>query len=503
MASLIIWGDLNSPNRLPIPQPLYVRPILRPVFPPAWTHNEPYELVPEGTLVVDLVHRSVRRLFEADGNTAPAAPEVALVNFSIGVFDRPFSGTLSPLARLLDWLSWTHGVLFVVSAGNYMHEVDTGKPWSELQALAPQDLTAVILQSIAADTRNRRALSPAEAMNALTVGALHDDEDTATPVAARLDPVPAGYPSPLNAHGLGYRRSIQFDRPIQNQDTRLRPMRIAASPGVQVAAPGALAGDRTHTVKSRGTSNAAALLSRAGAFLAPVISELRQGDGATALAAVPDGALIKALLAHGARWGELGRNLHGHFAAIDNADKRTEQVTRLLGFGRIEIDDVAACSATRVTGVGGGTLAGDKGAEHRFPLPPSLSGKRGWRRLTVTLAWFTPVNPLSYRWRKAHLWFETPKSKLRVNRVGPDWQTAQRGTLQHDTFEGESAAAFVDGEDIVVRVSCREDAPGLEGVVPYAIAVTLEVADDIGVDIYTEVRERVRQRLQVKAGGTP
>ncbi len=514
MASLIIGGDLNDPNCSPIPQPLYVRPIMRPVFPPAWTGQEPYELVPEGTLVVDLVHRAVRRLFEVDGNTAPAAPDVALVNFSICVLDRPFTGTLSPLARLLDWLSWTHGVLFVVSAGNHMHDVDTGKPWSELQALAQQDLTAVILQSVVADTRNRRALSPAEAMNALTVGALHEDDDTDVPTATRLDPVPAGYPSPLNAHGLGYRRSIkpdllvqggrlQFDRPVLNQETRLRPVRVPASPGVKIAAPGAVAGDLTHTAKSRGTSNAAALLSRVGAFLAPVISELRQVDGAAALADVPDAVLIKTLLAHGARWGDLGKALHGHFESIDNADKRTEQVTRLLGFGRLEIDDVTECSPTRVTGVGGGTLAAEGGAEHRFPLPPSLSGKRGWRRLTVTLAWFTPVNPLSHKWRKAQLWFETPKSKLKVSRVGPDWQTAQRGTLQHDTFEGESAAAFIDGEDIVVRVSCREDAPGLEGVVPYAIAVTLEVADDIGVDIYTEVRERVRQRLQVQAGGAP
>ena len=139
--------------------------------------------------------------------------------------------------------------------------------------------------------------------------------------------------------------------------------------------------------------------------------------------------------------------------------------------------------------------------EHRFPLPPSLSGKRGLRRLTVTLAWFTPVNPLSHKWRKAHLWFETPRSKLKVRRVGPDWQTAQRGTLQHDTFEGESAAAFVDGDEIVVRVSCREDAPGLTGPVPYALAVTLEVAATIGIDVHPEVRERVQQRLRVEAEG--
>lgn len=507
VASLIIWGDLNGANHSPIPQPLYVRPIMRPVLPPAGTNWAPFERVPEGTLVVDLVHRSVRRLFEVDGQEGPAAPEVALINFSIGILDRPFAGSLSPLARLLDWLSWKHKVLFVVSAGNCMQDVETGRPWSELQALTPVDLASVVLQSVAADTRNRRALSPAEAMNALTVGALHADADIAAPT--QIDPLPTGYPSPLNAHGLGYRRSIkpdllvqggrlQYQRPNAESQTALRPIRVDVSPGIEVAAPGALAGDVNHTTKSRGTSNAAALLTRAGAMLASVLEELRLDEGAAALAGVPDAVVIKALLAHGARWGELGTALHGHFGAIANADKRTEHVTRLLGFGRLEINDVAECSPTRVTGVGGGTLAADGGAEHRFPLPPSLSGKRGLRRLTVTLAWFTPVNPLSHKWRRAQLWFEKPQSRLKVARVGPDWQAAQRGTLQHETFEEEAAAAFVDGDEVVVRVSCREDAPGLVVSVPYAIAVTLEVAEEIGIDIYTEIRERVRQRLLVR-----
>lgn len=512
MASVIIWGDLNDPNHRPIPQPLYVRPIMQAVLPPPGTTWEPYERVPEGSLVVDLVHRSIRRLYESEGSSEPAARDVALVNFSIGDPGRQFAGTLSPLARLLDWLSWQHKVLFVVSAGNHVSDVETGKPWSELQSLAPGDLTAVVLRSLATDTRNRRALSPAEAMNALTVGAIHQDSDMTIPT--RIDPVLLGYPSPLNAHGLGYRRSIkpdllvaggrlQFERPFMDGQTHLRPLRVDAAPGIQVAAPGSLAGDVAHTTKSRGTSNAAAMLTRVGAFLASAIEELREGDGATALAAVSDGVLVKTLLAHGARWGELGQALHGHFGAIENHDKRREQVTRLLGFGRLEVDDVTECSPTRVTAIGAGALAKDEGAEHKFPLPPSLSGKRGLRRLSVTLAWFTPVNPLSHKWRQAQLWFETPKSKLVVNRVGPDWQAVQRGTLQHEVLEEEAAAAFVDGDDVVVRVSCREDAPGLHGKVPYALAVTLEVADSIGIDIYTEVRERVRQRLQVQAGGAP
>lgn len=512
MASLILWGDLNETHRSPIPHPLYVRPIMRPVFPSAaWANEGAFERVPEGALVVDLVHRAVRRLFEADGPQGPVAPDVAVVNFSVAVLDRPFSGTLSPLARLLDWLSWKYGVLFVVSAGNYLDPVDTGRPWNELQSLPAADQTTAILQAVAADTRNRRTLSPAEAMNVVTVGALHADSDTAGNASNHIDPMPRGYPSPMNGHGLGYRRSIKpdllapggrlpFDRPLLGQETRLRPTRAASTPGIEVAAPGALAGDLTHTAKSRGSSMAAALLTRAGAFLTSSIASLRETPRGSELGSVPDAVILKMLLAHGARWGDLGSAMEGHFEGIDNRDKLVEQLTRLMGFGRLEINNVAECSPTRVTAIGAGLLELDRGVEHRFPLPPSLSGKRGWRQLTVTLAWFTPVNPLSHKWRQAHLWFEMPTSKLRLGRVGPDWRAAQRGTLQHDTFEGESASAFLDDDDVVVRVSCREDAPGLSNAVPYALGVTLEVAPDLDIDIYTEVRDRIRQRLRVSGG---
>lgn len=510
MASLIVWGDLNSAVAAPIPQPLYVRPIMLPVIPAEWTGEESYEQVPEGMLIVDLIHRAVRRLFEQDGDATAAAPSVSIVNLSIGIRDRPFSGPMSPLARLLDWLACEYNVLFIVSAGNHLHPVETGRPWSQLSTLAPDDLATVIYQSIVADTRNRRALSPAESMNALTVGALHMDADSSVHPPTRLDPVPAGYPSPLNAHGLGYRRSVkpdllvaggrlQFDRPLIGTETRFRLVRVAAAPGVEVASPGPVEGDVTHTAKSRGTSNATALLTRAGAFLADVLAGLRRGEYGHAIAAAPDAVILKALLAHGARWGALSAALRARLDGEHETDRLVEHLTRLLGFGGLEIDDVAESTPNRVTALGAGALAMDQGAEHRFPLPPSLSGKRGWRRVTVTLAWFTPVNPLSHRWRKAHLWFEAPKSKLRMGRVGPAWQASQRGTLQHDAFEGESAAAFVEGDDIVVRVSCREDAPGLQDEVAYALAVTLEVAPELGVDVYTEVRDRVRQRLRVRA----
>jgi type I restriction enzyme M protein len=54
--------------------------------------------------------------------------------------------------------------------------------------------------------------------------------------------------------------------------------------------------------------------------------------------------------------------------------------------------------------------------------------------------------------------------------------------------------------EIVIHVSCREDAAVLADAVPYALAVTLEVDEAMGVDIYTEIQERVRAKLRIAGG---
>jgi len=157
-----------------------------------------------------------------------------------------------------------------------------------------------------------------------------------------------------------------------------------------------------------------------------------------------------------------------------------------------------------VTALSGGSLGAKAGALHRFPLPPSLSGKQGWRSLAVTLAWFSPIHTLSERWQLAHLWFKSPDSKLKVGskgqlqRSGADWQAVQRGTLQDEIFEGEDVSAFVDGDAIIIHVSCREDAEPLTETVLYALAITLE-ADPVIGEIYTEARDRIQIRERVAA----
>ena len=165
MASLIIHGDLNNP-RSALSTPIYVRPILEP-----HPFDGAAETVVRDELLVDLVHRTFQRIFRGDGTSSPAASSVRIVNMSIGDPARVFIRRLSPLAKLLDWLAHTYNLVILVSAGN--HPITATVP---ADAIDNTDTLQQALTSSAYErARQRRLLSPAEAMNALTVGALHTD----------------------------------------------------------------------------------------------------------------------------------------------------------------------------------------------------------------------------------------------------------------------------------------------------------------------------------------
>ena len=497
MASLILHGDLAA-DEAPLSRPLYVRPILRQ-DPRDWQNHT--ESVPEGTLVVDLVYQAVRRLFEGDGGEPPVAPDVSIINLSVGIRDRSFDQALSPLARLLDWLAWRYKVLFVVSAGNHAGNIEL-LPAHSPDRLLLDGLQEQVIRSVAADTRNRRLLSPAEAVNAITVASVHEDASTGRPPPGWSAPYTAtGLPSPINAQGMGYRRGIKPDvlaaggrivvRRALADEAILEAYDRALAPGQLVASPGAAPGDQGDVRHSRGTSNATALVSRAGSLLYEVMDELRREPGGEIVDYLPRAVWLKVLIAHGAEWGEAGSILTRILKDKNNSRQFKEYVTRLLGYGAMDIDRVQECTARRVTALSGGTLGKDESHIHRFPLPPSLSGRRGHRRLAITLAWLSPVNQRHQAWRRADIWFVPPKDTLRVDRQQADWRAVQRGTLQHEILEGERAGVFVVDANLEIQVSCRANAGTLEDEVPYALATTLEVAEELGVDVYDEVRNAV------------
>ncbi len=496
MASLILHGDMAQHDEV-LPRPLYVRPILRQDS-RDWVNQA--ETVPEGTLVVDLIHRAVRRLFDGEGNEPAVAPDVVVANLSIGIQDRPFDYSMSPLARLLDWLSWRYQVLFVVSAGNHVEVIDHSASLQTEPSLF-DGVQERVIRSVAADARHRRLLSPAEAVNALTVASAHHDASDGPLPPGWMDPYTAdGLPSPINAQGMGHRRSIKPDFLAPGGRVAMRDASAtgghqvfdiydqSGAPGQLVASPGRVAGDRDGMRHSRGTSNATALVSRACGFLYDVTEELRHEPGGEIIDSLPRAVWLKALVAHSADWGEAGTVLTSILKDENNGRQFKEYLTRLLGYGTVDANRVRECTDQRVTAIGGGTLRRNESHIHRFPLPPSLSGERGHRRLTVTLGWFSPVNPRHQAWRRAHLWFSPPMDALRVSRRQADWQAVQRGTLQHEILEGEEAGVFVAGANLEIQVSCRADAGTLEAEIPYALATTLDVTAGIDVDIYDEVR---------------
>lgn len=506
MASLIIHGELDEKNK-PLDRPIYVRPIMVPDE-RDWRDIR-VECVPLNELPIDIIHRSVRRLFETVNGQPPMAPTVRIINLSIGDSSRPFDFSVSPWAKLLDWLSYKYKVLFIVSAGNFTDGITLDVPRDSLEDLSPEQLSNHIIKSIYSNAHNRRLLTPSESINSITVGSLHDDSSQVVALGNRKELLNIRpMVSPATRIGLGYRRSIKpdivlnggrqlyMDDPFGRDHFIISPSTLP--PGQKVAHPGKQ-GDLNSTIYMRGTSNATALATRSASLIYEKIDELRRTQvGGELVTDELITVVIKALLVHGASWGNLFQSLQ-RILGDENNRLRDRIIPRLIGYGSIDLTRVLECNAQRVTLFGCNYLSRDEAHVYSIPLPPSLSSKAVWRKLTVTLAWFSPINAKSQKYRQAHLWFDPPKDELGINRLEADGNSVRRGTVQHEILVGEQATPFIDGDILEIKVNCRQDAGGLNSAVPYGIALSLEVAEGLDIQIYDEVRDRIRQAVPIRS----
>ncbi len=501
MASLIVRGDLSAAGD-PLPRQVYVRPIF---LPHEDFNKNVWEKTPDDSLLVDVVHRAVLRIVSE-------APSVRVVNLSLGNNWQPFYRQLSPLARLLDWLAWKYKLPFLVSAGNQGDAIELALDTADLSKVSNDVMIARTLEALRSAQVDRRPFSPAEAMNVLTVGAVHADGSSLINGDRRVDLLRgARLPSPLSTIASGFNRSIKPDvlfpggRQLYNQSlsTALPPrFTVAPStrpPGVCVAAPGTRPGEMNRTVHSSGTSNATALATRTAALLYERLLALRAEPGGERLTDDYVAVILKALLAHGASWGKAAETIEQIFgSAVTDWREMLRLKGRFLGHGEVDPQRAMFSTDKRVLMLGWDALA-DKGAhEYRVPLPPSLSGKAVRRRLTVTLAWFTPINPWHKDYRGALLWFTPDNKSLALEKTDLDAEHSRRGTLQHQVFEGHKVRAFADGDVLSIKVSCAEDAGGMDGLVPYSIAATLEIAENVNLPIFNEMRTRIRLTPKVE-----
>jgi hypothetical protein len=502
MASLICHGDLTAPGAA-LTSPLYVRPIL-----------EPHELlggevVLQDRLLADVLHGAFVRMFEGSGGAAPAAPSVRIVNLSIGDPARAFSRRVSPVARLLDWLALRYNVLILVSAGNHtcQPDVDAGVVGDAEQ------LRQAVLEARVATARQRRLLAPAEAVNALTVGALHSDGVRGGLPDTVLDGIAEGHPAGYSAVGSGHRRSVKpeillpggrqlFGRPPASASGPVAltaAPQAAIGPGLLTAAPDPRGGS-AGTAFSCGTSNATALATRTANEIFDVLVGLAAGPDEHPF---PDPqyhpVLAKALLVHAAGWGDVGASLRLALGLSGRTAKR--DLTQLLGYGPLDPRRVAAAESTRVLLLGAGSIAAGQRQQLLLPLPAALDRTTQWRRLTLTMAWLTPVNPRSFVHRIARLRCRVDESKLRLDRQEVDANAVRRGTVQHEVFESRSAVVLAPRDVLSLDVDCRVDAGRLDAPVRYGVAVSLEVAATAQIDIHAQVRAGLRVQARQRVAG--
>ena len=513
MASLVVHGELDGLTA-PLTRKVYHLPVMQP-DPQARSFGKHDEYFPDEVFFEDRIERAVRRMFEGEGNVPAQAPGIKIINLSIGDPERPFIHTPSPWARLLDWLSWKYRVLFCVSAGNFGGDIEVGIPHSEFYALSDEQKVAHVLKCIEQQLSERRLLSPSESLNSLTVGALHADESGTYALGQRIDLMPNGALfSPISRFGHGFRRSIKPEiffaggRQLYTTPHVTRGQRYKISlgpPGQKVAYDSSQQGETSKCVYQHGTSNATALATRSGARIYEVLAQLQAEHGEQ----VPDNlmaVLIKALLVHGAQHDDQAeRALTESLKTPKNSRRFKEVMARYMGYGAVNIERVLACTEQRGTVIGCGEIKENQVHEYRFPLPLGLSGSQEWRRMVVTLAWFSPINSTHRILREAKLelqpvgkWNET---ELKLSRQEADHNQVLRGTVQHEILEGKSQIfSYEEDGHILLHVTCKADATEkLDDAIPYGLAVTLEVAEGVAIPIYQQIRARIRPQVAVGA----
>jgi hypothetical protein len=516
MASLITRGEIDAAEP-PIETQLYVRPILQPGRPDV--NGQRWETFPADELPVDTLHRAVRRMFETIDGIEPQAPSVKVINLSVGDSAQLFDRQMSPWARLLDWLAWKYKVLFIVSAGNHRDALTLPIPASAIAGMADDDLRIHTLQAMASQKVQRRLLAPAESVNALTVGGANDQLAAIGNVGTLIDLFRgAPLPSPFNPVASGFRRSIKPDVLVSSGRSHYSPRITTSSqaefemsgavgqPGQLVAASGGTAVPPNRTVRTCGTSNAAALTTRRAIEFADEIASLRSEPGGSILKESRLAVIVKAMLVHGASWLDWQQFFERAFEGPDSGLERWWRVkrccTQFMGYGKSDFDRGTICSDQRVILLGTNRLKPERAHIYRVPLPTALHAQTVKRRLTITLAWLTPINARHRDYRIADLWFDPPTNQLRLHRLDCDHDAVCRGTIQHEVLEGNAAVAIAEGASLPVQVNCRATAgTGLIAPIPYCLMVTLETAMPLSVSIYEQIRvalEEIRATTRIR-----
>lgn len=514
MASLIARGDLVQDGEALKNSRILAVPVL--VDSANGTSSRP------DRLFIDVLHRSLLHCF---AGSDPVAPEAFVINLSLGIEDLRFSGKVSALARLLDWWAWRYGLLFVVSAGNIVDQVVVENiRSSDFEDLDPALRQKKLREALHSQSLWRTLLSPAEAINVLTVGAVSGDlNPKALPRVSSVISWEADnelLPQITSACGLGPDKSLKPDILAEGgkQELRIKPngahttITSAQSQrtGLVVASPG---GDLNATGRCVGTSPATALTSRR---ILAAYDALVGEDGPyaeTSLERPFSSLLCRALAVNSALWPpEHSKFLEDELRRTGASSPSTNtkrQVSRSFGYGVLEPSRMLDCPANGATLVAHGVINKDTSRIFELPLPPSMSGRACPRQLRVTVAWFCPVTTHRTVYRTAVLG-ATCRShdtevvdkewKVKMKGWGPDLNMAGKGSVWSWRLTSKTQKIpQLDARPVIpICISCREAWPGAlapEDDVPFAVAVSFELEEQVSFDVYQEIQSQLRVRV--------
>jgi len=498
MASLILHGPQGRGPVLP--NPIYVRPVMIPDR----QANDEEAFAQQDQLFVDLIYRTVRRIFEDEGAETAAAASVRIINFSLGDERRIFLRHLSALARLIDWLSFRYRVLFVISSGNYKGRVSWGMNFTETDDLTGStDKNAVARQQELTmrhvlNTRlDRRIISPAESINGLTVGSQNHDESPLDPFYPPKMLIEShNLPSLTSRFGLGFRRSIKpdllaeggmqpVDLPVPFEGAGAFALKKSfKAPGHKVAAPGK-EGELDATAFTRGSSNAAALTTRRAAILYKEVRQLQSQTVGDQIDKDTEAVLLKAFIIHQTSLQNSMDELNGLWSTEEpNSKRRKTIIASVVGFGLLADEAFLPNGGQAVTLVACGLIRKEQGLIYEIPIPKQLAENKFKKRLTLTAAYFSPTTSQRQAYRKAKLMFEILEpTNLKDKELGI--QIQERGTVFHRILTAQNPWS----NGLKIKLSCKEDAKDLVEQVPFALIATLEIAE--AIDIYTPIAAEV------------
>jgi hypothetical protein len=512
MASIVVHGDKNGAST-PIGRKLYFRSVM--YAPPPGAFGPMQERFQDNRLIIDLMVEAVLTMRQE------GFAKVVIVNVSLGDSNKRYSGRISAWARAIDYLSYQYGLLFIVSSGNIADPLtlDTYIHPDDFDAADDSEKKSAILNALDAMKADRRILAPAESINALTVGAWHEDGLAALPLPhRRYHAFPdCSMPNVSSALGHGHKGAIKPDilLPGGREHLILSPGPAPASVrpqgqgtrfgGIRVAAPPVPGQPQDLSAWILGSSPAAAYASHTAHHIYEAL-EREYGVRFTGLPNQQKATLLKALVAHPASWQGADEFITAtKFPVPAGWDQMRREVSRHIGYGFVSPADAMSCASDRATLWAAGRLLPQQAVSFSVPVPDDFSRTADVRSVKATLAWLSPTRPGHQAYRASKLRV-IPLSNNTKNALGvapivePPWTQTEAGTLIHRQWEGQAFGHLAAGGTLSIQVQREKDqGPLLDDAIPFGLVVSVLMNDK--ASIYDEVLARVavkpRSRITV------